>query len=194
MASYWNAPLQLYKSFSERRTAQATAAPRAHPSRRLGGPACRSPPQTRMLPTPLLRRGRRHQGVSPFYISNAGCKTQPFLQLYSTISKLCKLGFKETKTSRYLHLPCINMKKNQLFFCRPDDVSVSCRSTAMAGTYACHDVCVAVVDNHGPHGILRCNSLSYLLLTGNYPLVPACSSPKGCHFNECLQQYWSEKD
>lgn len=104
-----------------------------------------------------------------WYISNAGCKTQPFLQLYSTISKL---GFKETKTSRYLHLPCINMKKSQLFFCRPDDVSVSCRSTAMAGTYACHDVCVAV-DNHGPHGILCCNSLSYLLLTGNYPLVPS---------------------
>ena len=83
-------------------------------------------------------------------------------------------------------------KNNQLFFCRPDDVSVSCRSTAMAGTYACHDVCVAVVDNHGPHGILRCNSLSYLLPMGNYP--PACSSPKGCHFNECLQQYWGEKD
>ena len=64
-------------------------------------------------------------------------------------------------------------KKVSCFFCRPDDVSVSCRSTAMAGAYACHDVCVAVVDNHGPHGILRCNSLSYLLLTGNYPLVPS---------------------
>ena len=39
-------PCKLCKSFSERQTAQATAAPRPHPLLCLGGPAWFSPPQT----------------------------------------------------------------------------------------------------------------------------------------------------
>ena len=43
-------PLKLCKSFSERRTAQAIAAPRRPLSLRLGGPACRSPLVKRLEP------------------------------------------------------------------------------------------------------------------------------------------------
>ena len=113
-----------------------------------------------------------------WYISNAGCNAHFFLQLYFTIKlevfdpiSLVEGDFPAEKKQTHpgIYICRASYEKCELLFCRPDDVSVSCRSTAIAGTYACHDVCVAVVDNHGPHGILRCNHapLSYLLLTGN---------------------------